>query len=62
MAAAEFTTPELKDYPAIPALQRGAMAESKPYVASDKINRPSASPASWCRTGRPRPSAASASC
>ncbi len=38
MAAAEFTTPELKDYPAIPALQRDAMAESKPYVASDKIN------------------------
>ena len=38
MAAAEFTTPELKDYPAIPALQRDAMAGSKPYVASDKIN------------------------
>jgi Fe-S oxidoreductase len=38
MAAAEFTTPELKDFPAIPALQRDAMAESKPYVASDKIN------------------------
>ena len=38
MAAAEFTTPELKDFPAIPALQRGAMAESKPYVAAEKIN------------------------
>ncbi len=38
MAAAEFTTPELKDYPEIPALQRGAMAESKPFVASDKMN------------------------
>ncbi len=38
MAAAEFTTPELKEFPAIPALQRDVMAESKPYVASDKIN------------------------
>lgn len=38
MAAAEFTTPELKDFPAIPRLQPDAMAESKPYVASDKIN------------------------
>ncbi len=38
MAAAEFTTPELKDFPAIPRLSHGAMAESKPYVASDKIN------------------------
>ena len=38
MAAAEFTTPELKDHLDIPSLQRDAMAESKPYVASDKIN------------------------
>ncbi|MBM3391642.1 MAG: (Fe-S)-binding protein [Betaproteobacteria bacterium] len=38
MAAAEFTTPELKEFPAIPALRPDAMAESKPYVASDKIN------------------------
>ncbi|OQY70655.1 MAG: reductase [Rhodocyclaceae bacterium UTPRO2] len=38
MAAAEFTTPELKEYAEIPALQPGAMAESKPYVASDKMN------------------------
>lgn len=30
MAAAEFTTPELKEYAEIPALQPGAMAESKP--------------------------------
>ena len=38
MAAAEFTTPELKDHLDIPSLQRDAMAGSKPYVASDKIN------------------------
>jgi Fe-S oxidoreductase len=38
MAAAEFTTPELKDFPSIPALKPDAMAQSKPYVASDKIN------------------------
>jgi Fe-S oxidoreductase len=38
MAAAEFTTPELKAFPAIPRLAPDAMAESKPYVASDKIN------------------------
>jgi Fe-S oxidoreductase len=38
MAAAEFTTPELKDFTAIPRLAPDAMAESKPYVASDKIN------------------------
>ena len=38
MAAAEFTTPELKDFPAIPRLSPGAMGESKPYVAAEKIN------------------------
>ena len=38
MAAAEFTTPELQDFPAIPALKPDAMAQSKPFVASDKIN------------------------
>ena len=38
MAAAEFTTPELKDFPASPRLSPGAMGESKPYVAAEKIN------------------------
>ena len=38
MAAAEFQTPALKEYPVIPILQVGAMAESKPYVASEKMN------------------------
>ncbi|MDH4190960.1 MAG: (Fe-S)-binding protein [Betaproteobacteria bacterium] len=38
MGAAEFTTPPLKEYPVIPILQAGAMAGTKPYVASEKIN------------------------
>jgi len=38
MAAAEFQTPTLKEYPVIPILQADAMAGSKPYAASDKMN------------------------
>jgi len=38
MAAPEFQTPTLKEYPVIPILQADAMAGSKPYVASDKMN------------------------
>jgi Fe-S oxidoreductase len=38
MGAAEFTTPPLKEYPVIPILQADAMAGSKPYVASEKLN------------------------
>jgi len=38
MAAAEFQTPALKEYPVIPILQADAMAGSKPYAASDKMN------------------------
>ncbi len=33
MAAAEFETPEIKEYPVIPHLQEGVMAHSQPFVA-----------------------------
>ncbi len=33
MAATEFDTPELKEYPIIPHLQKGVMAHSQPFVA-----------------------------
>jgi Fe-S oxidoreductase len=35
--AAEITAPAYRVIPIIPALKPGAMAESKPYIASDKI-------------------------
>jgi Fe-S oxidoreductase len=38
MAAPDVLAPALKQYPVIPILQRGAMAASKPYAASDKMN------------------------
>jgi Fe-S oxidoreductase len=38
MAAAQFQTPTLKEYPVIPILQVDAMAASKPYVAAEKLN------------------------
>ena len=34
MATAAFETPKLKPYPVIPLVQVGAMAHSKPFVAS----------------------------
>ncbi|MDE2370510.1 MAG: (Fe-S)-binding protein [Burkholderiales bacterium] len=37
MATAAFKTPELKPYPVIPLVAEGAMAHSKPYVASAAI-------------------------
>ncbi len=37
-AAAQVQAPPLRQYPVIPILARDAMAGSKPYVASDKIN------------------------
>ena len=37
MAAAKFATPELKPYPVIPIVQVGAMAHSKPFIASPAI-------------------------
>ena len=37
MAAAKFDTPALKPYPVIPLVAEGAMAHSKPFVASPKI-------------------------
>ena len=40
MAKAEFATPELKEYPIIPKLQRDAMAHSSPYVAKDQFQEP----------------------
>jgi len=36
--AVQVQAPPLKAYPVIPILARGAMAGSKPYVASDKMN------------------------
>ena len=37
MATAAFETPKLKPYPVIPLVAVGAMAHSKPFVASAKI-------------------------
>jgi Fe-S oxidoreductase len=37
MATAAFETPKLRPYPVIPLVQVGAMAHSKPYVASAQI-------------------------
>ena len=37
MATAKFETPALKPYPVIPLVAEGAMAHSKPFVASAKI-------------------------
>ena len=39
MATAAFETPKLKPYPVIPLVQAGAMAHSKPYVASATIQK-----------------------
>ena len=38
MAQAAVKAPPLKEYPVIPILAPGAMAASKPYAASDKMN------------------------
>jgi len=38
MAEARVLAPPLKEYPVIPILARDAMAGSKPYAASDKMN------------------------
>jgi len=38
MAQAAIKAPPLKQYPVIPILAPGAMAASKPYAASDKMN------------------------
>jgi len=38
MAEAHVQAPPLKEYPVIPILAPGAMAASKPYAASDKMN------------------------
>ena len=37
MAAAEFETPTLKEYPIIPKLQKDVMAHSSPYVAKEEF-------------------------
>ncbi len=37
MAVAKFDTPALKPYPVIPLIAEGAMAHSKPYIASPAI-------------------------
>ena len=39
MATVPFTTPELKGYPVIPLIQKGAMAHSKPFVAAAPIQK-----------------------
>ena len=39
MAAAAFETPKLKPYPVIPLVVQGAMAHSKPFVASPAIQQ-----------------------
>lgn len=37
MAKVEFATPELKEYPIIPKLQKDAMAHSSPFVAKEQF-------------------------
>jgi Fe-S oxidoreductase len=39
MATVPFATPELKGYPVIPLIQKGAMAHSKPFVAAAPIQK-----------------------
>ena len=39
MADVNFETPELKEYPIIPKLQRDTMAHSKPYVAKEEFQQ-----------------------
>ena len=39
MAAKTFETPRLKEYPVIPLVQKGAMAHSKPFVASAPLQK-----------------------
>jgi hypothetical protein len=38
MADKKFETPELREYPIIPKLQRDVMAHSKPFIAKDSHN------------------------
>ena len=38
MAAAEFDTPELKEYPVIPHLQKDVMKHSQPFVAKAEFH------------------------
>jgi len=38
VAAPEFAVPVLEEFPAVPALQPGAMAHNKPFVASAPLN------------------------
>jgi hypothetical protein len=38
MAATTVQAPPLREYPVIPILARGAMADSKPYPATEKMN------------------------
>ncbi len=45
MAAAKFDTPALKPYPVIPLVAEGAMAHSKPFVASPAIQEAMGFPA-----------------
>jgi Fe-S oxidoreductase len=37
---ADFETPELKEYPVIPHLQKGVMAHSKPFIAKEQFQEP----------------------
>ena len=39
MAAAQFDVPKLKAYPEIPAVQKDAMAGTRPFVASPAIQQ-----------------------
>lgn len=40
MAKVEFATPELKEYPIIPKLQKDAMAHSSPFIAKEQFQTP----------------------
>ena len=40
MADKKFETPELREYPIIPKLQKDVMAHSQPFIAKDSHNEP----------------------
>ena len=47
MADNKFDTPELREYPIIPKLQKDVMAHSKPFIAMSRIKSHWVSQANW---------------
>ena len=40
MADNKFETPEIREYPIIPKLQKGVMSHSKPFIAKEPHSEP----------------------